>query len=621
MKKTLLILASALTLFACAKQETVRTAQPGEVKFTSNIQSYTLKATDVAFENNDKVGIFAGTPINKNNVEAVVSGTSLLPVNPIKWIEGDNGLVKFYAYYPYNENAVKEFRFAVEADQTLASDYKKSDLMLASAQSAPKDEAVELQFSHKLSKVSIGIQNNTGAAITGVYFQNVALGRYINLETGALGVIDAEKTNIKANAILGGYQLIVVPQKAQPSIRVTLDNGKSYLFELASEFTFNAGKKASASLTLNPVEEANAVEFSLAVNDWEDEADGLEFNDPSIDETPVHTWSVIGLNDDWETDIPMTLNAAGKWELTIDYIQDNQFKLRADNDWALNAGIKTSWDNDVFMSGDNPDPYLEEGSPRNIRLEAAGQYKLEFEYPTYKFVVTKIEQEPVEPTTVTLTVNVYSTTGWTALYLYTWQNETPICGGWPGMAPAATDVVVNEIAYKSFVIEECPTGVIGYILNNGVAAQTQDLFSGDIKEDTTVYLWLKNDATVELIEKPETFVPGEEEPIVEEWTIVGSFTNWVDGDVMTVDPTNANAVKGQFTSATDAEFKIKVVGTSWVKWYGPASGETTAIDLNAEYTQLAINADGNLTIGAGTYNVTLVVAGADAGKLYIAAAE
>lgn len=619
MKKSLLIIASALALFACANQETVRTAQPGDVKFTSNIQTYTLKATDVAFENGDKVGIFAGAPISKNNVEATVEGTSLNHNSKIKWVDGDNSVVDFYAYYPYAEGTGKTISFAVAANQNVENGYAKSDLMIASAKSGQTENAIALNFKHALSKVSIGVVNNIPeTSITKVAFEGVALNGNVSIEDGVISEL-GEKANITARSLPGGYDLILMPQTATPKVRVSLSNAKDYVFELAGAFTFKPGKKASASLTIDAAAQGDAVLFTLDVVNWEDDAEALEFGKP--DEEEAHTWSVIGLNDDWETDIPMTLNAAGKWELTIDYIQDNEFKLRADNDWTLNAGIKTSWENNVFISGDNPDPYLEEGSPRNIKLEAAGQYKLEFEYPSYKFVVTKIEQEPVEPTTVTLTVNVYSTTGWEALYLYTWQNETPICGEWPGLAPAATDVVVNEIAYKSFVIKECPTGVIGYILNNNAGAQTADLFSGNIKEDTTVYLWLKNDATVELIEKPETFVPGEEEPVVEEWTIVGSFTNWADGDVMTVDPTNANAVKGHFTSETDAEFKIKVVGTSWVKWYGPASGETTAIDLNAEYTQLAINADGNLTIGAGTYDVTLVVAGTDAGKLYIEVAE
>ena len=159
MKKVLFAaLAAALTLVACNKHETVRSAQPGEVRFSTSIQTYTVKATDTAFENNDKVGVFAGAPINKNNVEATVTGTSLLPTTPIKWVEGDNGVVKFYAYYPYDAAAVKAYAFAVQANQSALESYKKSDLMLASASSAPTDNAVALPFSHVLSKVVIGLK-------------------------------------------------------------------------------------------------------------------------------------------------------------------------------------------------------------------------------------------------------------------------------------------------------------------------------------------------------------------------------------------------------------------------------------------------------------------------------
>ena len=157
MKKSLLIIASALALFACAKQESVRTAQPGDVKFTSNIQTYTLKATDVAFENGDKVGIFAGAPISKNNVEATVEGTSLNHNSKIKWVDGDNSVVDFYAYYPYAEGTGKTISFAVAANQNVENGYAKSDLMIASAKSGQTENAIALNFKHALSKVSIGV--------------------------------------------------------------------------------------------------------------------------------------------------------------------------------------------------------------------------------------------------------------------------------------------------------------------------------------------------------------------------------------------------------------------------------------------------------------------------------
>ena len=90
MKKVLYAALAALALAACSKQESVRPVQQGEVRFTTNIQTYTVKATDTAFENNDEIGIFAGAPISKNNVKAVVTGTSLIPVTPIKWVEDNS---------------------------------------------------------------------------------------------------------------------------------------------------------------------------------------------------------------------------------------------------------------------------------------------------------------------------------------------------------------------------------------------------------------------------------------------------------------------------------------------------------------------------------------------------
>ena len=511
MKRLTVILAAALALAACAKQESVRPVQQGEVRFTTNIQTYTVKATDTAFENNDQIGIFAGAPISKNNVKAVVTGTSLIPVTPIKWVEDNNSVVEFVAYYPYAQAAtLTDYVFEVQANQSSAANYTKSDLMLAKKSSAPTENAVELAFSHALSKVVINLTNSVPeTTVSRVEFEGVKMSAKVNLSTGAVSELGAEG-NITANANGTAYQLILLPQSASPKVNVFLSNGNKYTYELASAFTFKAGKKASAALVVNPQQEAGVVEFSFTVTDWEVDSDALEFGDPTVEAgTPEHTWSVIGLGGDWETDIPMTLNN-GVWEATVTYAAADEFKLRADGAWDLSAGIKSTWDGQVFIAGDNPDPYLEENSPRNIKLEAAGEYKLEFEADTYHFVVTKLSGEEPQPVeTATLTLNVLNTAGWETMNVYCWSDTDPwprYTAAWPGDAAAATDVVVGDKTFKSFTIAGIPQNAtdVKYILNNGNGGDGNQTANLDLpvltSAEVTLYIELKTDLTVAEVE-------------------------------------------------------------------------------------------------------------------------
>ncbi len=516
MKKSFIILVSAvMAMVGCAKQHSpVPAGQSGDVKFTSNIQTYTLKASDTAFDNGDEVGIFAGTPIGKDNVKGVVSGTSLNHNSAIKWVDGYNGIIKFYAYYPYVENATTNLPFAVQANQNANNGYTRSDLMLASAQSAQTENAVALNFNHAMSKVSIGITNNIpDATVSKVVFENVALEVLVNLETGALTPSDAIPGNITARSIPGGYELILVPQTASPKIRVSLSNGKDYVFEITSAFTFQAGKKASASLVLDPQAEANAVQFTMSVSNWDEDENPLNFDDPSIEDGEP-TWEVVGtLNGrTWEnpTVINMTKDEWGNWNADITYVAGEEFKLRCENVW---AGINAEWNTEIYGLGDfgNDSNYLStEPNSKNIKLFESGEYHLFYVASNNWFIVTKNGgDDPVEPTT-TVTINVFNGAELNPINLYMWADGgVQLVGEWPGMGTNATDVVRNKHSYKSFVVENLPKNeYVGYIINDNNGKQTSDLTLPVITEDTqTIWLYLKANMEVEVISNPDTFEP------------------------------------------------------------------------------------------------------------------
>ena len=400
-----IFLAAALALVSCQKHERAALQRsPGEVRFTTSLDRYSVKATDTAFESGDQVGIFAGAPISVDNVKAAVSGTSLTPETAIRWVEDDNSVVSFYAYYPYAPDAVKAYAFTVAADQSAAADYKKSDLMVAAAQSAPTENAVALNFHHALSKVALTVDNQiAGTTVSQLEFCGVALGATVNLETGAVSGVASEKKNVKANAAGNGWQLIVVPQTAQPEVRVTLSSGASYLFKLDNAFTFTAGKKATASLV---VKEAAAVSFTFEVVDWDDEASPIDFGEG---EEIGKAWSVVGLGGDWDLGIQMTCTQSGSaelegvWEADITYAAGDEFKLRCGDLW---AGMKENWA--YYGTGEFEDGYLDAtDAGKNIVLQEEGEFHLMFEWPSCRFVITKTSgPEPPQPSE-----------GWTVLGL------------------------------------------------------------------------------------------------------------------------------------------------------------------------------------------------------------
>ena len=175
MKRHTLLSATALALLlaATACQEkadlpagqadanvmTFRIAHPGEA----------TRATDTAFEQGDRVGIFItqkDAPLEVsgnyvNNAALTFDGSQWKPERTIYW---DEGTYNAYAYYPYISpiTSIDDMPFSVNTDQRSASGidgldgYEASDFLYAkadwlSASSTP----VPLTFRHIMSKLTV----------------------------------------------------------------------------------------------------------------------------------------------------------------------------------------------------------------------------------------------------------------------------------------------------------------------------------------------------------------------------------------------------------------------------------------------------------------------------------
>ena len=516
MTKLFISLIAAVAVFSCAKQESapVQPERDLTVRFTTEqLSSYAFKS---ALEANDAVGIFASEPIEGVNVKYTATGDQkLTSATPLKWIKDNTTKVDFIAYRPYAEGATSSILdFAALADQSAEGALDASDLMAAVKDQVVPETNVSLSFSHKLSKVCVKLTNNVeGATVNGVSIEDVVLGAKVNLATGAVSD-PAAKTTVKAahvgNAL--DYDAIIIPQTAKPAIVVALSNGNTYKYVLSADATFTAGKVSVANLTINPVvpSEQVPVAFDFDVVDWQN-GDALVTDDPIVTGEEPAVWTVIGLlngKTTWEDPavIEMTEDEYHNWSADITYAVGDEFKLKCGDVW---AGMQTGWD--YYGLGDfgNNTNYLtlEEGAA-NIILQAAGDYHLFFAPDTHWFVITAVEEPAPAPETVKLTLNVNNGTDWEAVYAYCWKDTDPwptYTAAWPGDAAAAADVVVNEVTYKSFVIDGIPANAtdIKFILSDGTndnTKQTGNLTLPALAADTVLYMNLKADKTVEIVE-------------------------------------------------------------------------------------------------------------------------
>ena len=264
-----IVMAAVMSFAACQKNEP--TPSKPDSKLTLNVSASVYnftKATDTAFEENDEIGLymFKGEETYAENHKYTYAAGALTTAEDIAWYEETEVVANITAYYPYSENAYNG-EFTVNADQSSVELYKASDLLLASAQSAPTKNTVVLPFKHALSKVVVTFDNQLNEEIANVYFTDLLGKVAVNVNdatveaTGSTGTIKALKTGENA------WQLIVAPQTASPKLAVTTASGKQYTFVLEEAVTFSAGKVSTATNVVLSTETIYT-SFTPEIEDW-----------------------------------------------------------------------------------------------------------------------------------------------------------------------------------------------------------------------------------------------------------------------------------------------------------------------------------------------------------------
>ncbi|MBO5814746.1 MAG: fimbrillin family protein [Bacteroidales bacterium] len=286
MKRYLSISLAVLAIAACQKPVQPE-ATPGKIQ----IEPVITKATEVNFENGDKIGL----TIAKVNDTQKYADNALLTYDgsvfssDLMWYADAYSEADVYAYYPYSESGTPTSYFAIE-DQT--EGIAKADLMAASKTGVlPTPNAITMVFKHLMTKIVVNIDNQSGATV-----EEVGLGGSrpaADIDIAAMAVSeysaplpDVELDPIKAFEATAGkvWKAIIIPGATKLELVVSLSNGKKISQPLA-EMTLKSGGQYTINARL--LQDNMIVSATGEIENWTDEGD-IEFDgEGTTEDTPV----------------------------------------------------------------------------------------------------------------------------------------------------------------------------------------------------------------------------------------------------------------------------------------------------------------------------------------------
>lgn len=291
MKKYFLLAAAALTLAACSSDESDN--WNGEIRLSSGLTAQGTRGGTAIQSEQFKSG---------ENIDVYI--TENTPTTGSETIYGTNGVTVYTAdgsgnlttantqYYPTSGNAVNIYAlypsgtstsgtFSIKTDQSADADYMASDLMYGKPASNPvarTSSAVNIGFSHMLSKVTVNLEAGTGSpSLDGakVEILNVLPSTTLtaNAESGSVGTASGTATPITvftASSTTTSGSCIVPPQtlnkedatanNARRFIKVTLANG-GVLY--SNDITDNSSNNSVADITMTG---GNEYTYDITVN-------------------------------------------------------------------------------------------------------------------------------------------------------------------------------------------------------------------------------------------------------------------------------------------------------------------------------------------------------------------
>lgn len=262
MKRLLFLAAAALAFAACSNDDNALNREQSPILLNSGLSVQQSRATTdlyaASFDEGDQIDVYiaentAGNvtttyaqPLVYTAAAATNNINALTTADQPYWPSSGNG-VKIYAVYPSGTNGT----FKVALDQSTDEAYKASDLMYAATTSERTSKAVNLEFKHLLSKVTIKLVAGNGtpslddAKVELLGTHNLLDFNNLTYDACELGSVFSDNGNNEAGNTLvidkaakdANYSgsAIVAPQELPANfVKVTLATGGVLYGQLAS---------------------------------------------------------------------------------------------------------------------------------------------------------------------------------------------------------------------------------------------------------------------------------------------------------------------------------------------------------------------------------------------------
>ena len=236
-----------------------------------------------------KVGSFviSENSMISDNAELEAEGNGMLVGNVGNY--PDTGNVSVYAYAPYDSSwgLYKNNSFNIASDQSDSKGYLASDLLRGIPSGINsfdnKNETIELNFKHLLSKIIVKVDNNTSDVnLVGSTVSILAVKTTVTLNvfSGTLGVASGDISDVDMVTIDAGNEnsvgsAVVVPQRVEAGnlFRITTKDGLLIDAPILSPMEFESGMVYKYDVNL--IKNGNSVEAIVSAkapaSGWEDD--------------------------------------------------------------------------------------------------------------------------------------------------------------------------------------------------------------------------------------------------------------------------------------------------------------------------------------------------------------
>jgi len=356
----------------------------------------------------------------------------------------------------------------------------------------------------------------------------------------------------------------------------------------------------------NPV--TGLIDFN-AKNYGTEEDTGAGGETPDVPEGPVtepDRWGVVGTITEWGGQADLYMSEVGENLFArngVTVTADDQFKIRFNNDWAVNYGA--AGDVEPFAVTVGEKLTLAAGG-KNLSAPA-GTYDIYFNISTFDIWVMAEGETPdgVDVKSVKLYAHKEGT-AWAEMALYGWDGYD--FGGWPGILLTEKETIDG----KEFSVYEFPATAYGITTNiifnnNNNGEQTQDITGIVLNRDYYFIIPAEAENGRFMAYEMGTEPVKPSFPVLTEhsWGVIGSFNNWGGDVAMEIADGVATATIEIPETDADKKFKVRADG-DWANNFGYSATEEAPL-APVDGTEFAATFNGSDIVveAAGKYQVSL----------------